>query len=85
MGENVFRDINISFKRNIPEDMNAIVALVNSLKGSVSDATLLAQIPFITDVNAELEALQEQKQANIALYSPFSAPAEEEEEEEEIA
>lgn len=85
MGENVFRDINISFKRNIPEDMNAIVALVNSLKGSVSDATLLAQIPFITDVNAELEALQEQKQANMALYSPFGAPAEEEEEEEEIA
>jgi SPP1 family phage portal protein len=80
-GEEVFRDIEISFKRNIPEDMNSIIAIVNSLKGSVSDATLLAQIPFITDVNAELEALQEQKQANMALYS-FGAPAKEEEEEE---
>ena len=80
-GEEVFRDIQISFKRNIPEDMNSIISLVNSLKGSVSDATLLAQIPFITDVNAELEALQEQKQANMALYS-FGAPTEDKEEEE---
>ena len=82
LGENVFRDINISFKRNIPEDTNAIVNLVNSLKGSVSDATLLAQIPFVTDVNAELAALQAQKRANMALYS-FGAPTEDEPEEEE--
>ena len=79
-GEEVFRDIEISFKRNIPEDMTSIINLVNSLKGSVSDATLLAQIPFITDVNAELEALQEQKAANIALYS-FGGSTEEEDEE----
>ena len=83
-GEEVFRDIDISFKRNIPEDMNSIVSLVNTLKGSVSDATLLAQIPFITDVNAELEALQAQKQANMSLYS-FGAPTEEEEEEELVS
>jgi SPP1 family phage portal protein len=81
-GEEVFRDIEISFKRNVPEDMTSIINLVNSLKGSVSDATLLAQIPFITDVNAELEALKEQKAANIALYS-FGGSTEEEDEEEQ--
>jgi SPP1 family phage portal protein len=68
IGEEIFRDIDISFKRNIPEDMNSIISLVNSLKGSVSDATLLGQIPFITDVNAELEALQEQKIQNMEVY-----------------
>lgn len=73
MGEEVFRDIDISFKRNIPEDMSSIINLVNTLKGSVSDATLLAQIPFIDDVNAELEALQAQKAANMELYG-FNAP-----------
>lgn len=73
LGESVFRDIQISFKRNIPEDTTAIINLVNSLKGTVSDATLLAQIPFISDVNAELEALQEQKAANMELYG-FGAP-----------
>ena len=68
MGEEVYRDIEIEFKRNIPEDNTALVNLVNSLKGTVSDATLLSQIPFITDVNAELEAIQEQKAANMELY-----------------
>lgn len=69
LGESVFRDINIEFKRNIPEDLTATVALINSLKGTVSDATLLSQLNFVSDVNAELEALQEQKQANMELYS----------------
>lgn len=68
LDEAVFRDIQIDFKRNIPEDISATVALVNSLKGVVSDATLLEQLPFITDVNAELEALQAQREANMALY-----------------
>lgn len=69
LGEEVFRDISIDFKRNIPEDYTSLIALVNSLKGTVSDATLLAQLPFIDDVNAELEAVQAQKQANMAMYS----------------
>lgn len=68
LGEDVFRDIQIEFKRNIPEDINATVQLVNALKGTVSDATLLSQLDFVSDVNAELEALQEQKAANMDLY-----------------
>ena len=82
LGEEVFRDIEIDFKRNIPEDATALINMVNALKGSVSDATLLAQLPFITDVNAELEALQAQKAANMELYG-FGAPSGDEEEEEE--
>ena len=67
-GEEVFRDIRIDFARNIPEDNTSLIALVNSLKGTVSDATLLAQLPFVEDVNAELEAVKEQKQENMELY-----------------
>lgn len=84
-GEEVYRDIEIDFKRNIPEDETALIALINSLKGTVSDATLLAQLPFITDVNAELEALQEQKAANMELYGFGATDSAEEEEEEEVA
>lgn len=83
LGEEVFRDIDITFKRNIPEDMNSIIALVNSLKGSVSDATLLGQIPFIDDVNAELEALQEQKISNMEVYG-FGISSDTQEDEEEV-
>lgn len=81
LDEAVFRDIAIDFKRNIPEDITATINLVNTLKGVVSDATLLEQLPFVTDVNAELEALQKQKQENMALYSFGSASNEETDEE----
>lgn len=69
MGEEIFRDIQIDFKRNLPEDNASLANLVNSLKGTVSDKTLLSLLPFVDDVNAEFEALQEQKQANMAMYS----------------
>ena len=78
-GEEVFRDIEIDFKRNIPVDTTATLNLINSLKGTVSDATLLGQLDFITDVNAELEAVQAQKAENMSLYN-FGSFEEEEEE-----
>ena len=69
LGEEIFRDIKINFKRNIPADEAQVVAVVNGLKGTVSDKTLLGQVPFVEDVEAELVALQEQKSANMALYN----------------
>lgn len=73
MGEEIYRDIQIDFKRNIPADTASVINLVNSLKGTVSDATLLGQLDFVQDVNAELEAVKSQKAENMALYS-FSTP-----------
>lgn len=73
LGEAVFRDIEIDFKRNIPADEANTINLVNALKGTVSDATLLSQLDFITDVNAELEAVKAQKEENMAMYN-FSSP-----------
>lgn len=86
LGEEVFRDIEIEFKRNIPEDITSVINVVNSLKGTVSDATLLSQIPFIDDINEELERVQEQKLSNMELYSfgsPGTADDDEEVEEDE--
>ena len=76
LGEEVYRDINIEFKRNLPDDITATIAMINSLKGTVSDATLLGQLDFIPDVAAELEALEEQKQKNMELYSFGGNPIE---------
>jgi SPP1 family phage portal protein len=80
-GEEIFRDIEIEFKRNIPEDITSTINVINALKGTVSDATLLSQLDFIPDVNAELEAVQAQKQANMELYSFGPIGTEEDEEE----
>lgn len=68
LGEEVWRDIQIGFVRNIPADDTVIVNLVNSLRGVVSDETLLAQVPFVTDVQAELDRLHKQKMENMSLY-----------------
>lgn len=69
LGEEVFRDIEIDFSRNIPADETTAINLVNSLKGTVSDKTLLAQLPFINDVDKELSLLEEQQEKNMELYS----------------
>jgi SPP1 family phage portal protein len=86
LGEEVFRDINIEFKRNIPADEAALINMINSLKGTVSDETLLSQLPFITDVQKELEAVKEQKQNNLDIFGGGNlfAETEEDEENEEI-
>lgn len=83
LGEELFRDIEITFKRNIPEDEASIINMINLLKGTVSDATLLGQIPFVTDVNAEIEALNKQKAENMAMYGLGDFHIDEEEDEEE--
>ena len=82
IGEEVFRDIEIEFKRNVPEDLTSTINVINALKGTVSDATLLSQLDFVTDVNAELEAVKEQRAENMSLYS-FSTPGFMEEEDDE--
>ena len=81
LGEEVFRDIRIDCRRNIPEDLTTTITMINNLKGTVSDATLLSQIPFISDVNAEIEAVQKQKQENMAMYSFGTSTIEEGEDE----
>ena len=78
--EAIWRDININFVRNLPVNITETIQLINSLKGTVSDKTLLSQLPFIEDVQAELDAVQAQKAANMELYS-FPVAIENEEEE----
>ena len=64
----VWRDININFVRNLPQNLTEVIELVNRLTGIVSDKTLLAQLPFIDDVEAEIKAVEAQKKANMDIY-----------------
>lgn len=84
LGEEVFRDIEITFTRNIPADEAALINLINSLKGTVSDETLLAQLPFINDVEAELEKVRAQKESNLDLFGGNFFDASESESQEEV-
>lgn len=77
-GVAMWRDIEITFTRNLPENTLETAQMVNQLRGLVSDETLLSQIPFITNPAEEVEKVREQKQTSVDLYS-FPTGNEEEE------
>ncbi|MGO5251164.1 phage portal protein [Atopobiaceae bacterium LCP21S3_F11] len=60
--------VEISFKHNLPTSILDTVNMVNSLRGLVSDETLLAQIPFIKDVAAEVERIERQNEPYLDPY-----------------
>lgn len=49
--------VKMSFTRALPKNLLEISQIVANLWGKVSKKTLLAQVPFVTDVDAELEAV----------------------------
>lgn len=68
-----WRAIDIIFSRNLPSNDIDIANMVNTLQGIVSDETLLAQIPFVEDVQAELERVSDQKEKDKELNPFFQA------------
>ena len=69
MGEEVFRDISIDFQRNVPTDNNEMINIVNALKGTISDETLLSMLPMVDNPQAEIEKVNKQKKENMTLYN----------------
>lgn len=67
--------VDITFKHNLPTSITDTVQVVNSLRGLVSDETLLAQIPFIKDVDEELQRLQGEEEAYMDSYATNEFPA----------
>ena len=67
-----WRAIDINFTRNIPSNDTEIANMVNTLKDIVSEQTLLAQIPFVDDVQTELEKLKQEREENKELNPFFS-------------
>jgi SPP1 family phage portal protein len=65
-----WRAIDIIFTRNIPSNDMDIANVVNTLKDLVSEETLLAQIPFVENVQDELERLKQEREENKEL-NPF--------------
>lgn len=59
-----WRAIDITFTRNLPTNDTEIASMVSTLSGIVSNETLLAQIPFVADIQTEMTKLEEEKKAN---------------------
>ena len=63
-----YLDTQIIFTRNLPVNELEIAQEVNMLRGLVSNKTLLSQLPFVDDVETELEQLQEDNAQAASLY-----------------
>ena len=73
-GDNTWRDVQIVFTRNLPQNITDTAQVINQLRGIVSDKTLLSLLPFIKDVDAEYELIQQQKEMNMDMYG-FNNPS----------
>lgn len=68
-GEQVWRDVEIVFTRNLPLSLDPSTPdELMKYKGLVSDETLLAQIPFVNDVDEEMKKVKKQNEENMSLY-----------------
>lgn len=61
-------NIDVTFSKNLPKDNSAEYQMVQTLKGVVSDRTLLANISIVEDVDKELEELDKQAEKDADLY-----------------
>lgn len=61
-------NIDVTFTKNLPQDNSEVYTMVNALRGVVSDRTLLSNIPFVTDVDKELEELETQTAKQLDAY-----------------
>ena len=64
-----YTEITPVFTRNITSNDVETVNMIKQLYGMISDKTLLSQLTFIEDVQAELDALEKQKENSLDNYN----------------
>lgn len=62
-----WRSVEIIFKRSLPVNTAEVADVVAKLRGLVSDYTLISQIPFVQDVDTEIDKLNEEKEDIISI------------------
>ncbi len=65
-GQNIdITGVTPTFTRALPKNLLEISQIISNLWGKVSRKTLLTQIPFVEDVDAELKVLDEEAEENV--------------------
>ena len=65
MGDFEQEEVEIIFNRDMMLNEGEVIDNISKSVGIISDETLVAQHPWVDDVQAELERLDEQKQKNM--------------------
>lgn len=68
-GQYSWRNITIMFTRNTPDNLVEAVQAVEKLRGTVSNETLLGQLPFIDNPTAERKRLANENAGTVDLYA----------------
>ena len=64
-------NIEITFTRSLPSNETEIASLVMNLKDIVSQETLLSLLPFVNDIQAEIDRVQAQKKESISMAQNY--------------
>lgn len=65
LGSNIsIEDLKITFLRNIPVDMAVIADSIAKFAPYISKRSLLSQLPFISDIDGELSAMEQENSIN---------------------
>ncbi len=64
-----WRDVQISFKRSLPQNLLEISQTLSNLGSLLSDETKRAQLPIDIDEETEKKRIKEQREENMSLYA----------------
>lgn len=67
-GDDQWVTVDIDFTRNIPQDSTEYATTVATLRGIVSDETLLQLLPFVDDPAEEAKKLEAEREKSLELY-----------------
>jgi SPP1 family phage portal protein len=70
MSELDIADLDVVFKRNLPANLLEIAQIINYLKGTVSQETLVGLLPFVKDASLEVQHAQEEGLRGINMELP---------------
>ena len=72
-------DVRVIFNRDMMMNESEVIDDCAKSVGIISDETIIAQHPWVEDVDSELKKLDKQKKAAEEQYNPFKAPADDDE------
>ena len=74
-GQFDYRDIDIQFRRNKPQNVLEIAQIITMLSGELSRETRLQMLPTIDNVQDELQKLEDEKQQEVNSFGQYNALA----------
>lgn len=68
-----YLELKMLFRQNKPQNLLELSQIINQLNSTVSHETLLTLLPFIDDVQSELNLLAQEKQKDVQSFGSYNA------------